>query len=330
MSKIYPFCLLTLILFIESCKFPENKQKQQERVATINNESIENKLLDSITAVNVYQIKKKALNTLISGRIIEIEAKNKLMSTDEYVNQEIYARVPSVSEKEINDYLSNISNGKVYTVDPNQREKAYNFLLYSKRKRRQREITDSLIEKKYKVDIFLKAPYTKVTLKGLKTYSVGDLNSKLQIVIITDFDCEACQGKFEAIDKLYDKFKSSVKFNFVTCSDGVTAMQIACEAASIQGKFKHMYDEIFKNRNNLSSELSYNVLAKKIGLNLKQFKNDMDNPTIKDRIRQNNDIIKSNPSISIPAFIIDDKFIPAELNINEVEREITDFLKFLN
>ena len=49
-----------------------------------------------------YQIKKKALDTLITQRILEVEAKKKGLTTDKLLEQEVDAKVAEPTDVELN------------------------------------------------------------------------------------------------------------------------------------------------------------------------------------------------------------------------------------
>lgn len=311
-------------ILLSSCFKHENNKSEMSYIATINGEPISSNIIDSIVKTKIYLIKREALQTYISGKIIEMEAKANSMTVDEYVKKEIFFKVTNVSDEELTDFINKITNNKFFSQDNEYRAKAFNALLYSKRKSRQNEITDSLISKKYNVDILLHSPFTQVNLRKLKTHSLGNEKSKVQVYIITEFDCGACKEKFKEIEQLYSKFKSTVKFNFVNYAHDVSFLQIACEAAAKQGKYKELYDEIFQQNND---NFVIDHLAERIDLNLSQFNKDMKDTSLYNLVKNNNEIIHKNSGLYTPAIIIDDLLMPSECNIYEIEMYILDFLK---
>lgn len=103
----------------------------------------------------------------------------------------------------------------------------------------------------------------------------------MTIVEWSDFQCPFCaQGK-DLIHQILDKYPKDVKFVFknypLPFHPNAMPAAKAAIAAGKQGKFFEMHDKLFENQRELSPE-KYEAWAKELGLNVDQFKKDMDAP----------------------------------------------------
>ena len=109
----------------------------------------------------------------------------------------------------------------------------------------------------------------------------GPESAKVTIVEWSDFQCPFCaQGK-DLIHQILDKYPKDVKFVFknypLPFHPNAMPAAKAAIAAGKQGKFFEMHDKLFENQRELSAE-KYEAWAKELGLNVDQFKKDMDAP----------------------------------------------------
>jgi protein-disulfide isomerase len=81
------------------------------------------------------------------------------------------------------------------------------------------------------------------------------------------------------------------------------AAHAAAEAAFRQGKFWEMHDKIFENQREMSPE-KYLEYAAAIGLDVEQFKRDLESEEVKKRIDADLAEVSKLPSTGTPAFYI--------------------------
>ena len=113
----------------------------------------------------------------------------------------------------------------------------------------------------------------------------SDSSSKADIVIteFSDYQCPACAYYHPMVEKLKKDFGSKLEVEyryFPLNSHQYAALAArAAEAARNQGKFKAMHDMLFENQDSWSSsgnpQSVFIGYAKELGLNLEQFKNDL-------------------------------------------------------
>lgn len=89
----------------------------------------------------------------------------------------------------------------------------------------------------------------------------------------------------------------------------------ASEAAGKQGKFWEMHDKIFENMKDLTDE-NFAKWAGELGLNVDQFKKDLEDPEIKKKIADQQKLGTSLGARGTPAFFVNGRYLsgaqPAE------------------
>lgn len=116
----------------------------------------------------------------------------------------------------------------------------------------------------------------------------GNDNADLTIVEYGDYQCPYCGAAYPVLKELMKEFKGQVKFvfrNFPLSEMHPYARPaaIAAEAADLQGKFWEMHDVIYENQQSLNESFLFQ-LAEKIGLNLSQFKEDIQKPELEKKV----------------------------------------------
>ncbi|WP_312175415.1 thioredoxin domain-containing protein [Chryseobacterium sp.] len=116
----------------------------------------------------------------------------------------------------------------------------------------------------------------------------GNDNADLTIVEYGDYQCPYCGAAYPVLKELMKEFEGQVKFvfrNFPLSEMHPYARPaaIAAEAADLQGKFWEMHDVIYENQQSLNENFLFQ-LAEKIGLNLSQFKEDIQKTELEKKV----------------------------------------------
>lgn len=119
-------------------------------------------------------------------------------------------------------------------------------------------------------------------------HAQGNLNADLVIVEYGDYQCPYCGAAYPVLKELMKEYGSQVKFVFRNfplseMHQYARAAAIAAEAADLQGKFWEMHDAIYENQQNLD-ELYLFKLAENIGLNIAQFKEDIQKTELEEKV----------------------------------------------
>lgn len=126
-------------------------------------------------------------------------------------------------------------------------------------------------------------------------YIKGNKKATVTLVEYLDFECEACGFYYPYVKQLTKEFNNDVRFvsryfPLPGHKNGLPAA-LAVEAASKQDKYWEMYEIVFENQKNwgeraVADPTIFEEYAKKIGLNMTQFKKDVDSKTVKDRVER--------------------------------------------
>ena len=109
----------------------------------------------------------------------------------------------------------------------------------------------------------------------------GSATAKVTIVEFSDFQCPFCRRGNDTVEQVMKMYPNDVKVAFkhkpLPMHPEAEPAARAAWAAQKQGKFWEMNDALFGNQDKLAAAF-YEEAAKKIGLNIEQFKKDMASP----------------------------------------------------
>ena len=116
----------------------------------------------------------------------------------------------------------------------------------------------------------------------------GNSNAPLELVEYGDFECSDCGHAYPIIKTIQQALGDDLKFvfrNFPLTQIHPHAVNaaVAAEAAALQNKFWEMHDIILQNQKHLELE-DLLMYAKKIDLDADQFKNDLQNITLRAKV----------------------------------------------
>jgi len=123
---------------------------------------------------------------------------------------------------------------------------------------------------------------------GNTDHAQGNLDAELTIVEYGDYQCPYCGAAYPILKELMDQFGTQIKFVFRNfplseMHPYARAAALAAEAAALQGKFWEMHDAIFENQRSLNESFLLK-LAEKLNLEISQFKSDLENPKLAEKV----------------------------------------------
>ncbi|MCA6067916.1 thioredoxin domain-containing protein [Chryseobacterium sp. RG1] len=139
----------------------------------------------------------------------------------------------------------------------------------------------------------------------------GNENADLVIVEYGDYQCPYCGAAYPVLKELMKEFGSQVQFVFRNfplseMHPHAKPAAVAAEAANLQGKFWEMHDAIYENQEYLN-ELFLFELAEKIGLNIEQFKEDIQKTELEEKVDTDFESGVMSGVNGTPSFFINDK-----------------------
>ncbi len=142
--------------------------------------------------------------------------------------------------------------------------------------------------------------------------AIGPDTALVTIVTWSDFQCPFCKRVAPTVDQLRKDYGADLrvvfKHNPLSFHTSARPAAIAAEAAGKQGKFWEMHDKLFENNRDLS-EKNFISWAKELGLDVKQFKRDLDDPTIARRVDNQQAEGNRLGARGTPAFFVNGRFL---------------------
>lgn len=151
------------------------------------------------------------------------------------------------------------------------------------------------------------------TPPSIHDHHIGTLHALVVIVEYGDFESPHCGLLSQVLEQLLNEFKSDICYiyrHFPIEKDHPNAMlaALAAEAGEQQGEFWNMYSLLYQNYDRLSPEL-INECADELGLDMVQFKKDLNRQDLLERINVDINSGDKNGVHSTPTlFINGEKF----------------------
>lgn len=145
----------------------------------------------------------------------------------------------------------------------------------------------------------------------------GGKESKVVITEYSDFQCPACASYYEVVKQIHKDFKDNLAIVYRHFPLGqhknAEIAALSAESAGKQNKFWEMHDMIFENQKNWEEDKNAREIfigyAEKLGLNLGQFKKDLDSKDLRDKIEANRQSGITAGIIHTPTFFLNGKEI---------------------
>lgn len=150
-------------------------------------------------------------------------------------------------------------------------------------------------------------------------YIKGNKDATVTLVEYLDFECEACGAYYPLVKQLADEFKTEVRFvnryfPLPGHKNGLPAA-LAAEAAGRQGKYWEMHNLLFDEQKNWGEKQQldpaiFEEYAKKIGLNLDQYKKDVKSKEVSERVNRDKTSGTQLGVNGTPTFFLNGEKIP--------------------
>ena len=143
-----------------------------------------------------------------------------------------------------------------------------------------------------------------------KPPAYGPEDAMVRIIIFSDYQCINCNRASQATHQISAEFPGEVRIEVwqrpLSMHKKAEMAARAAVAAQQQGKFWEMHDMIFSSP--ATMELTdLERYAQELDLNMDQFRADMNNPEIKERIRQESALAEALGALATPGFLINGK-----------------------
>lgn len=123
-----------------------------------------------------------------------------------------------------------------------------------------------------------------------KDHIQGSITSPVTLVEYGDYQCLVCKMTVPILKQLHQALKEKMRFvfrHFPLKQSHPYALMAAksAEAASLQNKFWEMHDLLYSKQFQLNSEI-WPQLAEELQLNIEKFKEDLESPSIEEKIQE--------------------------------------------
>lgn len=164
---------------------------------------------------------------------------------------------------------------------------------------------------------------------------------KVTLIEYGDFQCPACYQYEPVMQEIREKYKDKINFQFrnfplAQIHPNALAAHSAAEAASKQGKFWEYHDVLYEQQKAWSTAASssrsatFEGYAAELGLNIEQFKSDMENSDVRAVIDADIEEGKSIGATGTPTFVLNGKKLEkTSANVDAFSKLIDEELKKL-
>lgn len=251
----YVFCSLVFATVASAQSLQSSKNSQP--IATVNGQAIyaddlapmvEGQLLPLRN--QEYEIKRKALDSLIEQKLLEAAAKSKGVTTEQFLAQNADAKVPEPNDAEVEGYYMALRERITLTYDevkPKLRES----LKQAKIQQARQDYMKNL-RAQSNVAVLMSVPRVNVGYDPARLK--GDPKAPVMIVEFSDYQCPYCHQVEPTLQAIMHKYgdKVSLAYRDYPLRNIHDHAEIAAEASRCaldQGKFWDYHDQLFKATN---------------------------------------------------------------------------------
>ena len=203
-----------------------------------------------------YGLLQQKLEMLIEERLLAQEATRRGTSVEQLLDEEVYAKAPSVTEDEVTMFISTRQTQRPQADQAELRVKSREFIWAQKLMRQQQDYVRSL-RAKADVAVYLEEPAAaRAALSPLKGFARGTDDAPVTIVEFSDFQCPFCKAVLPAVNELLTRYPGKVRWEFrdfpIPAHPGAAKAHEAARCAGEQGKFWEYHDQLFARSPNHS------------------------------------------------------------------------------
>jgi protein-disulfide isomerase len=275
-------CNLIILLALASAlnaQVDSLKQPQRQPLARIGEQAVyEEDLLPLIGGQLLqlknqeYELKMKALLSLVNQRLLDGEAKSKGLPREQVLEEMVDRKLPPSTPSEVEAYYL-AQKDRINRPFEEVKGQVEGALTQAKRQQARQNYTDRLY-RDASVSILLTRPKVEINADPLRLR--GGSDAPVTIVEFADFQCPYCQNAQELLKGLIKKYEGRVRLGFrdFPLRQIHPQAEQAAEAARCageQGKFWEYHDLLYGNQSRLDPD-SLREHARTAGLDTESFR----------------------------------------------------------
>jgi protein-disulfide isomerase len=244
-------------------------------LATIGDHAVTMGEVDRKVAVQLYDLRKQALDNIIDEYLVQQAARSAGVKPDEYVARQVRSSTSQVTAREAEQFygehkaqLDAQTGGHTFSqIEPR--------LVAALQRQRDQDAQKQLIQKlraANQVSVLLQAPRVRVASAGHP--SVGVSSAPITIVEFSDFQCPFCRAAESSLKQVRQKYGDEIRLVYMDFPLGFHphAMDAARAArcAADQDKFWQFHDALFRDQKKLDPD-NLRQTAANVGLDRNKF-----------------------------------------------------------
>lgn len=352
---------LTVGLTQTACRPAGNKTPTSQLLATessvvaalVGSQPITMGDIDRLAAKDLYEVRERTLENLITDRVLGDAAKQAGQSIDDFLRKQAEARVPNITLAEAQEFYdknrANIPQLQYKSLDeekdmpggtaqpdgtPKVRYKPFDevkdMIIQAVTGQKRQQAVGSLIDemkKKAGVKVLMRPPKQEVAAIGP---AKGPATAKVTIVEFSDFQCPYCSRGKAVIDQVVKKYGDKVRVVFrdfpLNFHDKAQKAAEAGQCANDQGKFWAMHDWMFDNQQTLDIE-TLKSAARNLGIDSAKFDQCLSSGQHAEDVRKS---LADGQKVGVsgtPAFFINGVMMSGALPFEKFQAEIDQALE---
>jgi len=299
--------------------------ESQVVVAMIGKDAITMADLDKAAGREIFELRERTLDNMISERVVKAVAAKSGMSEDDFLKKQVEAKVPTVSVEEAKKFFEENKARLPPQLASQEFDAVKDTIVQGVTSQRRREAMGSIIEdikSQAGVKVMLHAPKVQVAADGP---AKGPKTAKVTIVEFSDFQCPYCSRGKKVMEEVVAKYGDKVRLVFrdfpLDFHDKAQKAAEAGQCANDQGKFWAMHDWMFDNQQTLDIP-ALKGAAKTMGMDSTAFDSCLDSGKHAALIKKNTKDGQEAGVRGTPAFFVNGVFLSGALPFEKFKTEI--------
>lgn len=234
----------------------------------------------------IYQVKKRVLDGLIEEKLLEKAAKEKGVSVEAYVVENVDAKVSPPTDEEIQAFYDS-QKGRIRAPLEQMKGQISEHLMQTEKTAKRGEMI-ALLKKNSDVKVMLEPPRTEVSLDGV-AYTSGEKEAKVVLVEFSDYECPYSKRAQSTVRQVLEEYKGEIRYAFfdypLAFHKNSMKAHEAARCAGEQGKYAEYNTKVFENQQNLGVE-GLKQYAKDLGLDTAAFDSCLDTGKTAESVKQ--------------------------------------------
>lgn len=241
----------------------------------ITQSEVDARVIDEISASQRYDLRKRALDSMVDKYVVDAAAKKAHLTPSEYLDRAIHPTGSQVTAAEARKYYDGHKAGLDAQTGGKPFEQIKPALVAAMQRHADDERREALLAKlrtDYHVKMMFEAPREQVSIAGNPW--TGGKDAPVTIVEFSDFQCPFCRAAEPTIKQMREKYGDRVKLVYLDfpleMHPHALDAAIAGRCAGEQNKFWQFHDAMFADQKKLDPA-ALKQTAGKLGLDTKKF-----------------------------------------------------------